>query len=86
MFESVEIQYPSHPGIKHEVDGKVSFKKGKKDIDLDKLENGEYTLDEVVDTDDFKGRLLGEYKDEQVYLKKGKFGNYINYDGKEIPW
>ena len=59
------------PVIKYEKDGEVSFKKVKKDIDLKKLENGEYTLDEVVQTGDFKGRLLGNYNGEELYLKKG---------------
>ena len=67
------------PIIKHVVGEKVSFKKVKKDIDLEKLEKGEYSLEEIVDSNDFKGRLLGEYKDEEVYLKRGQFGLFVTW-------
>ena len=58
------------PVIKHVVGDKVSFKKVKKDIDLEKLK-GVSTLEEIVDNNDFKGRLLGEYKDERFILNVG---------------
>ena len=67
------------PVIKYEKDGEVSFKKVKKDIDLKKLENGEYTLAEVVQTGDFKGRLLGMHEGSELYLKKGKFGLFVTW-------
>ena len=46
---------------------------------MKKLENGEYTLDEVVQSGDFKGRLLGTYNGEELYLKKGKFGLFVTW-------
>ena len=67
------------PVIKYEVGEKVSFKKVKKDIDLERLKNGEYKLEEIIETGDFKGRLLGRYSDEELYLKKGKFGLFVTW-------
>ena len=65
------------------VDGKdvISFKSIKKDVDIHKLENGEYTLNEIVETS-MKSKpqgLLGQYENQDVILKKGKFGLYITW-------
>jgi len=63
------------------VDGKeiISFKSIKKNVDIHKLENGEYTLNEIVDTSIKSNpkNVLGQYENKDVILKKGKFGLYI---------
>ena len=83
------------PIIKHTVHGVTSFKKAKKDIDLTRLKNGEYTLKEVLDLpendpNDPHGKstkisscILGEYEGEEVILKKGKYGLYITWGEKK---
>ena len=48
----------------------------KKDIDLNKLRNGEYTLEEIVEETNLN-KKLGSYKDEDIFLKKGQFGLYV---------
>ena len=48
----------------------------RKDIDLDKLKNGDYKLEDIVE-DNMLNRLLGKYENEDMYLKKGKFGMYV---------
>ncbi|MAR49623.1 MAG: DNA topoisomerase 1 [Rhodobacteraceae bacterium] len=72
------------PCIKKEENGKTSFLPIKKNIDLDKLRQGEYTLKDLVDTNksSSNGRKLGEYKDNDVILRNGKFGLYVNYNNK----
>lgn len=64
------------------IDGKdcVTFKPVKKDIEIDKLENGEYSLNDIVD-ENVKQRqhVLGKYDNEDVILKKGKFGLYVTW-------
>lgn len=71
------------PVIKIEKDGETSFKPAKKNLDIHKLKNNEYTLDEIMDnTPKFSGKRLGTYKNSDVILKKGKFGLYITHDGK----
>ena len=37
------------PVVKHEVDGKVTFKKVKKGLNMDRLKSGGYSLSDVVD-------------------------------------
>ena len=72
------------PVIKCEKDGKTTFKNVKKDLDINKLKNGEYKLKDVLDTS--KGtnnkKCLGEFNDNEVYIMKGKYGMYINCNGK----
>ena len=66
------------PVVKYEKDGETVFKSAKKDLDMDKLKNGGYTLDEIIAPKPaFTGRRLGSYKNEDVLLKKGKYGLYI---------
>jgi len=66
------------PVVKYEENGKAKFKSAKKDLDLDKLKNGEYSLEEILaPAPSFSGKRLGSYKNEDVLLKKGKFGLYI---------
>ena len=72
------------PVIKYENGDKTSFKSVKKNIDMNKLKNGEYTLNEIIDTNRLGSNNinLGEYEGEDVILKKGKYGMYITYKGK----
>lgn len=64
-----------------ETTDKITFKAVKSDLDLDKLRNGEYTLEEIVSEPSAtaSGRLLGMYNSKDVYLKSGKFGWYIEW-------
>jgi len=64
------------PVIKKDEGGKTVFLNVKKDIDIEKLKNGEYNLDEIIETQS-ASRNLGKHKGDDVFLKKGKFGNYI---------
>jgi DNA topoisomerase-1 len=70
------------------VDGKktTTYKSIKKnmEIDMDKLEQRGYTLEELVENDSEKQAktaanqiTLGRYEDKDVILKKGKFGLYV---------
>ena len=66
-----------------EVDGKeeITFKPIKKDIDIHKIENGDYNIEEIVDTTKkIKTQyILGQHNGKNVILKKGKFGLYITW-------
>jgi DNA topoisomerase-1 len=67
------------------VDGtsNVTFKQVKKDIDIQKLENNEYTLEEIVDKNEKKTQyILGKHENENVILRKSKFGLYIMWGEK----
>jgi DNA topoisomerase-1 len=73
------------PVIKYQKGEQIVFKSVKKDLDLDKLKRGEYSLEEVVD-DKKKttNKILGNHKGSDVVLKKGKYGLYITWNGKNI--
>jgi DNA topoisomerase-1 len=60
---------------------KVTFKSVKKNIDIQKLKNGEYTLDEIIDKSNLF-IILGDYQEEQLIIKKGKFGLYASWGEK----
>jgi DNA topoisomerase-1 len=68
----------------------VSFKKIKKDIDFDKLKQGEYKLEEILEesngdnTGPKNEKDLGLYKEKSVVIKKGKFGLYAVYGTKNV--
>ena len=56
----------------------------KKDIDIDKLKNNQYKLQDIVETQgtSSSGKSIGKYKGDDVFIKQGKFGNYITW-GKD---
>ena len=54
----------------------VKFKAVKKDIDLNKLRNGEYKINDIIE-DSNLNKKLGSYENEDIFLKKGKFGLYV---------
>ena len=58
-------------------DGSLGFYGVKKNINIEKLKRGEYKLEELIETSEETTKLLGVYNDENVYLKNGKFGYYL---------
>ena len=67
------------PVIKCTKTEKATFLYVRKDIDMQKLKEGKYTLKELVIENPSKGRILGKYKDEDLLLKQGKFGLYAEW-------
>jgi DNA topoisomerase-1 len=68
------------PVIKYnKPDGSLGFYGVKANIDIEKLKNCEYKLEEIIQTKDDNNKLLGLYKNKEVYLKIGKFGYYLEY-------
>ena len=68
------------PVIKILVGEKTTFKSVKKDIDINDILDGKYSLDEIIQTEehiDNGGINLGTYKHHPIILKKGKFGLYL---------
>ena len=59
--------------------GSVSFKKVRPDIDIDRLQKGEYTLSDILQPPS-GDRTLGTHKNKPVILKKGKYGPYITWN------
>lgn len=66
------------PTIKYKKeDGSTGFYGVKKDIDVEKLKAGEYKLEEIIVSTEDNNKILGEYKGNNLYLKYGKFGYYL---------
>lgn len=69
------------PVIKH-VDGDdVTFKPVIDDIDIEKLKSGAYEAIDIIKSSSVDIEL-GELDGETIYLKSGKYGNYISYNSK----
>lgn len=59
-------------------DGETTkFKNVKKDLDVTKIEKGEYTLSELLEEQHTKS--LGKHEGQDVYIKKGKYGYYVQW-------
>jgi len=70
------------PAIKHMLeDGTVEYLSAKKDqeIDLEKLKNKEYAVNDVLE---IKNSCLGKYDGEDIFIKTGRYGPYVEY-GKD---
>jgi DNA topoisomerase-1 len=60
---------------------KYEYKTMKKgfSIDMNKLEEGEYTLEELMENEP---KILGEYNGDTIIIKNGQYGAYIEYGDK----
>ena len=58
-------------------DGTLGFYGVKKNIDIDLLKAGHYTLEDVLDNTQESIKNLGLYKEQSVYLKYGSYGYYL---------
>ena len=74
------------PCIKCTKGGKTSFKKVKEGISLTKLKNGEYTLDEIIQTKAAvkNDNILGKHENNEVILRNGRYGMYVEWKGNKI--
>ena len=57
-----------------------TFKPVKKDIDLNKLRNGEYTIEDILEEKPEQNPSIGLYQEKPVYIKVGKFGKYLEWN------
>ena len=70
------------PVIKKEEDGETSFINVKKDLDMEDVKSGTYTLEEMIAPQKNSNVVLGKYKNNDVICKKGQYGLYIVCNGK----
>lgn len=79
IHEVVFVKYG--PTIRYmDEDGKHAYKKINPgiELDLDKLKSGHYTIDELLMRDK-EDRCIGKWEDQDVYIREGKYGRYIEY-------
>jgi DNA topoisomerase-1 len=67
----------------HKEGEEKTYKTVKPSLDLDfaKLENNEYSLDDILER---KDECLGKFENEDVYLKSGKYGPYVTYGNTKL--
>ena len=65
------------PVIKYTNGEEVKFMNVKKTLDVEKIKGGNYTLEEMLE--ETNTNCLGKYEEEDVYIKKGKYGYFIQY-------
>lgn len=61
----------------------VSFKNVKKEVDINKLENGLYKLEDLIEEKQ-KNIILGIHENKEVIIKSGKYGYYAEWGSKKI--
>jgi DNA topoisomerase I len=72
------------PVIKHILDDKsIVFKKIIKNFNIEKIKNNEYCIEDLIDNS-VDEKNLGTYREKEILLKRGKYGNYIDYDNQKI--
>lgn len=81
--EGYEFIYEKYgPSIKHTLeDGSVEYITANKDVELEKIQRGEYNLNELIEVKDKK---LGTYENEDLYIKNGRYGMYVEYGEKRV--
>ena len=45
-------------------------------LDINKLQKGEYTIDELIE---IKNDYLGKYEEQDIFIKTGKYGHYVQW-------
>jgi DNA topoisomerase-1 len=66
------------PVIKNtDKEGHIHFNSVKEDIDMKKLNNNEYVIEDIVKQP--TNICIGEYNNESLLLKKGQYGMYVEY-------
>lgn len=69
------------PVIKYTKGDITEFKNVKKNLDIEKLKNGEYSLEDILQ--EHTNISLGVYKGEKLYIKKGKYGYFVQCGEKK---
>lgn len=68
------IKYTEFDSVGNKTDKFYSIKDN---LDMDKLRAGEYTIDDIKDENN---KIIGTYKNYSVYLKKGQYGPYLEWN------
>jgi len=63
---------------------KATFLSVRKDLDIGKVERGEYSLEEIVEDKKESGQEpLGEYQGHPLFIKRGKYGRYAAWGSQK---
>lgn len=80
--DNVYIFGKDGPRIIHtEVDGTKTYLMAKEKIDLDKLRNKQYSINELIEN---TSKCIGKHCDIDLYIKNGRYGLYLEYGDNRI--
>jgi DNA topoisomerase I len=86
LEETYDIVFERYgPSIRHHLDdGTIEFFNVKKDahITVDGIENNKYKLKDIIDT---PSDSIGVWENEEVFIKDGRFGMYLQYGETRKP-
>ena len=86
LEENYDIVFERYgPSIRHHLeDGSIEFLNIKKEysITLDGVENNKYNLKDIIDT---PSGCIGMWENEEVFIKEGRFGMYLQYGETRKP-
>lgn len=68
------------PVVRCDIGGKITYKKVKKNLDIDKMDRENLVLKEFLEQEE--DNVLGMLQDKQVVIKEGKYGLYVNWNDK----
>ena len=68
------------PVVRCEIDGKITYKKVKKNLDIDQMDRENLVLKEFLEQEE--DNVLGMLEDKPVVIKEGKYGIYVNWNDK----
>ena len=69
------------PYVKCDIDGEITYKKVKKNLNIDQMKQGEINLESILEKE-LNGKILGLYNEKSVVLKDGKYGLYVSWNDK----
>jgi DNA topoisomerase-1 len=72
------------PVVKHTLDGVTTFLPVRKDIELSKIQNGEYVLMDILidkkeQQEKSNGFLFGILENKEIFIKTGRYGRYATW-------
>jgi len=71
------------PVIKQVIEGVTTFLPVRKDIELSKIQNGDYELNDLIldkkEINKSNGILFGKLDDKDIFIKTGKYGRYASW-------
>ena len=73
------------PVVVSVVDGKKVYQSAKQNLDVAAIRSGQLSVSDIVDEKkSVDGKLLGTHDDKPVVLKTGRYGAYVQWDGKNV--
>ncbi len=79
LDDSHELLFTQYgPSVRKTLDdGTIEYIKVKENVDIEKLRNHDYDLDEILEKE---SQSLGVYENHDMFVKKGRYGYYLSWN------